>query len=116
MRLREQLSVDHEMKVMIEIPPPRCSCPKLSADPMVGFMKVLGYICLSLVTLFLIYAAWMCWFFRDGLGPDSVESIGRLAWSRFWGEFRFTLLFSAPVLCFGAWCIRRKRKDSYPET
>jgi ABC-type multidrug transport system permease subunit len=81
-----------------------------------GRMKVFGYICITLTALFLLYAAWTCWFFRDGLGPDSVESIGSLAWSRFWEDFRFALLLSAPVLFFGAWCIRRKRKVALDET
>ena len=73
-------------------------------------MKTLGYWCVSLDVLFLTYATASCWFFRDGLGPDSVASIGTLAWSRFWEDFRFAFLIGATILLFGLWCIFRRRR------
>jgi hypothetical protein len=73
-------------------------------------MKVLGYLCIFLASLFLAYATVICWFFRDGLGPDSVTSSGGLAWSRFWEDFRFASLIGAPILLFGLWCILRRRR------
>lgn len=72
-------------------------------------MKAIGYLCVVIASLFLVCAATTGWFFRDGLGPDSIPTSGSLAWSRFWGEFRFALLIGAPVLLFGVWCIFRKR-------
>ena len=67
------------------------------------------YWCVSLAGLFLAYATFTCWFFRDGLGPDSVTSSATLAWSRFWEDFRFAFLIGAPILLFGLWCILRRR-------
>jgi hypothetical protein len=73
-------------------------------------MKILGYLCIALGIVFLLGTALAAWFFRDGLGPDSVTSSGFLAWGRFWRDFRFALAFAAPVLAVGAWCIRHKRE------
>jgi hypothetical protein len=71
-------------------------------------LKVLGYICKGLATLFLLYALWTCWFFRDGLGPDGIPTYGSLAWSRFWEDFQFDLLITIPFLIFGVWSVVRK--------
>lgn len=77
---------------------------------LLGVVKALGYTCVSVAALFLLYAASTCWFFRDGLGPDSVTSSGGLAWSRFFEDFRFAFLIGAPILLFGLWCIFRGRR------
>jgi hypothetical protein len=77
----------------------------------VGRMKSLGYISISLAALFFLFASGTSWFFRDGLGPDSVESIGVVAWSRFWKDFYPVLFFCVPVFLFGVWCILRKKAD-----
>jgi hypothetical protein len=76
-------------------------------------MKALGYICISVSSLFLLYAAASSWFFRDGLGPDSVTSSGSVAISRFWHDFHGALYFGIPVLVVGIWCVRRKRIISH---
>jgi hypothetical protein len=81
-----------------------------------GVVKILGFFCVSLASLFLAYATFTCWFFRDGMGPDSVESSGSLAWSRFWQDFRFALLIGTPILFFGLWCIFRRRRVTHEHT
>ncbi len=44
-------------------------------------------ICLSLAALSLVPAAGLAWLFRDGMGPDSIESHGWQAMGRFWEGF-----------------------------
>ena len=78
-------------------------------------MKVAGYLCALPASVFLAYITYIFWFFRDGMGPDSVESSGSLAWSRFWEDFRFALEIGAPILLFGLWCIFRSRKTNPPD-
>lgn len=72
-------------------------------------MKTLGYICVIVAGLVLAFEAGSCWFFRDGLGPDSIESAGIVAWSRFWRDFRFALIIVAPLLFMGLFLIRSPR-------
>lgn len=40
----------------------------------------------------------ICWAFRDGLGPGSVESRGQLAWSRYMGDMRDVFVFAAFIV------------------
>jgi hypothetical protein len=79
-------------------------------------VKILAYLCVSLASLFLAFATVAGWFLRDGLGPDSVESTGSLAWWRFWRDFRFALLIGVPVLLLGLWCIFHGRKVTEEHT
>jgi len=72
-------------------------------------MKKLAYPCLALGSVFLLMDALTAWFFRDGLGPDSVSSSGFGAWGRCWQGFRLALAFAAPVLAIAAWCAGRNR-------
>jgi hypothetical protein len=74
-------------------------------------LKIFGYICILLAILFLFGATFWCWLFRDGMGPDSLEtSTGVHAWLRFWDSFQYALLYSIPILIFGARGIFRKKK------
>lgn len=73
-------------------------------------LRIFGYWCVGLASLFLAYASTVGWFFRDGLGPNSVQTSGIAAWLRFWDQFRFALLMAAPVLLFGLWCLFRTPK------
>jgi hypothetical protein len=75
-------------------------------------MKSLGIISIALATLLLLFVGGASWLLRDGLGPDSVESTGSLAWARFWRDCYPVLFFCVPVFVFGVWCILRKTKDS----
>jgi len=45
-------------------------------------------IALSLVLLAQLSTAWWAWFFRDGMGPGSVESEGVQAWLRWWSSYQ----------------------------
>jgi len=48
----------------------------------------------SLVIVNLAVSSFLCWFFRDGLGPDSVvETHGVEAWSIFFMEMKPLLIF-----------------------
>lgn len=81
--------------------------------------------------LFLAVSFWMAsllilfgsslfeWTLRDGLGPDSVESHGLLALSRFWRGIRWSFcLVVIPIHWFGwlfYWWDSRKMHQDCPE-
>jgi hypothetical protein len=70
-------------------------------------------VAISLVLLAQLSTAWWAWFFRDGMGPDSVESEGGHAWARWWKIYQVALVIGlAEVLAIvGAarWRIRGLR-------
>jgi hypothetical protein len=71
-----------------------------------GSLPLFAAILLWFVCLWILVcgAAW-AWSMKDGLGPDSVESHGLLAWQRFWVDFRWTFGFGvAPTFVLGMLC------------
>lgn len=64
----------------------------------------------SLLTLSLLVWGGVIWFLRDGLGPDSVESQGLLAWTRFLGFFWIPFVFWVGLTLFGLAIVKRKEK------
>ena len=57
------------------------------------------------------------WFFRDGLGPDSVQSSGAKAWQYFWeGELPTLIIIGVPFLIgmIGFWISKKRIKKCQP--
>jgi len=52
--------------------------------------------------LLLLFTAWFAWFFRDGMGPGFVPSVGGEALRRFWDDFRTPFFCLMPTLAAGA--------------
>jgi hypothetical protein len=59
-----------------------------------------GCLHVTLLAYLIFWAAW-CWILRDGLGPDSVESHGRGAWARFFGDVWPVLAFVSLIALIG---------------
>ena len=49
--------------------------------------RILIYLSIGAITLFDLYRAFLCWLFKDGLGPDMIESHGMTAFLRFAEDF-----------------------------
>ena len=59
---------------------------------------------LWLVSLLILFGSlFFGWSLRDGLGPDSVESHGLLALSRFWRDIRWSLCLLVIPIHSVAW-------------
>jgi hypothetical protein len=68
-------------------------------------LLIIGLLCSLTAGGFLLFWAGIDWFFRDGMGPDSVRSSGFDALSRFWSDFRFPFYYCFPIIIFGIGCI-----------
>jgi len=64
-----------------------------------------GIALILLASAFLVFEAIVHWFFRDGMGPDSITSHGVDALSRFWSDFWTVYVFVASVCAFSLWLI-----------
>jgi hypothetical protein len=79
-----------------------------------GSILLFGAIlCWFMGLLILAWASAIVWTLRDGLGPDSVESHGLLALSRFWRDMRsIFILYVIPLSLLGCllyrWNARRR--------
>jgi len=68
--------------------------------------------CFTLIAL--AWACFWCWFFRDGLGPDSVTSTGLEAWRRFGSDMLFPLsvcIFISIIAIGFFWWRQRRTHD-----
>lgn len=75
-----------------------------------GFLLAFAGVCIFL------YGAFVCWIFRDGLGPDSVESSGWLSLYRFMEEFWVILCVSIALCAGGGYLWRRPSLDGTHRT
>ena len=66
-----------------------------------------------LLLLHVTSAAYWAWLLRDGLGPDSIRSSGRVAWQRFLDGWVWSLGFASVVVVCGfvAWLTTRERPE-----
>jgi hypothetical protein len=71
-----------------------------------AFVLTIALVCVSL-------AVWlpMEWFLRNGLGPDSIESDGVLAWRRFLEGAAVPFVFFGVIVAasIGRYCLGRRR-------
>lgn len=68
--------------------------------------KIIG-IALIIFSFYLIACGGvMCWFFRDGMGPDAITSHGMEAFSRFWSDYWLALLMGILSLIVGILFVR----------
>jgi hypothetical protein len=67
--------------------------------------------CFTLIAL--VWAAFWCWFFRDGLGPDSVTSTGLVAWRRFGSDMLFpaSICILISIIAIGFFWWRQRAHD-----
>ena len=68
-------------------------------------LAILGSLCITLPTLFLLYVSHIADLFRDGMKPGFVPSTGPLALSRFWERFEGPFLYCTPIILFGILCL-----------
>ncbi len=68
---------------------------------------------IALVLLAQLSTAWWAWFFRDGMGPDSVESEGGQAWARWRRIYQVALVIGlvegVAIVAAARWRISRIR-------
>lgn len=53
------------------------------------------------------------WIFRDGLGPEAIESSGLAAWRRFWNDFWPVATFCGLLCIVGAVIWPRNRRTQH---
>jgi hypothetical protein len=71
---------------------------------------------LSISTVTLATLLWLAWFFRDGMGPDAVTTIGLKAWQHFWygaaAPVAAWLAFAILAIARFWWWSRRRPNNS----
>ena len=72
---------------------------------------IAGWGLVFLGCLVIYQSAMACWVFRDGMGPDAIESHGRVAFERFMEDFWLTALISIAVIATGFWLIFARKKE-----
>lgn len=89
-----------------------------NSDRFIPLFLAIAFWLLSL--WFLVCGAYAANLLKDGMGPDSVESHGVLAWYRFWVGFRGIFGFwVVPTFVLGTlsyWCDRRSHRAIVEET
>jgi hypothetical protein len=55
-------------------------------------IRLLRYLSLACIALAMAATAGWTWLLRDGMGPDSIDSHGTVAWVRFWQMYAGPLL------------------------
>lgn len=80
--------------------------------------RIAGWALVVLSGIVLYCVTMASWVFRDGMGPDSIESHGRVAVGRFLEDFWLAALIVIPVLVGGFWLIFTANKEPIqpPET
>jgi hypothetical protein len=79
-------------------------------------MRFCGFLLAFVGVCLFLYGAFVCWIFRDGLGPDSVTSSGWLALSRFTGELWVFPCISIPLCAAGGYLWRRPSNNGMHPT
>lgn len=74
-------------------------------------MNVLGFFLTFFGIVLLLFGACVCWLFRGGLGPDSIESSGWEAVELFMSGFWVYLPVSFPLIVVGAYLWVRKQEN-----
>jgi hypothetical protein len=63
----------------------------------------LGFLLILVAVIFLVYAVFVSWVLRDGLGPDMIETNGLVAFQRFLKSFAPMLLIATLIGATGLW-------------
>ncbi|MGC4072029.1 MAG: hypothetical protein QM760_05845 [Nibricoccus sp.] len=83
-----------------------------SAKKKMKLKRIAGWALVALGSVGLYCAIMANWVFRDGMGPDSIESHGRVAFERFMEEFWIDALILIPVFITGFWLIFSEKKGA----
>jgi hypothetical protein len=62
-----------------------------------------GFLLILIAVVFIIYSVVVSWIFRDGLGPDAIDSNGLIAVQRFLSGVTPMSLIAIPVGTIGLW-------------
>ncbi len=82
--------------------------PRPRSESIFAFRRIIAFgIAVSSLLIFLLLGSW-CWFLRDGLGPDSIESSGSEAWRRFSTDFWPVALFCFVLFGVAFWVAPRR--------
>jgi hypothetical protein len=77
-------------------------------------LQMFGGFLLSIALIVFWLSLCLSWFLRDGMGSDSIQSSGSVAFHRFWGDFWIIPIFTIPLGVIGFVILYRALSSPQP--